>query len=180
MKASAQIVVTYLLMVGVCAALAAVPRQRVEGEAGEFFRPPDNLQLEALPPIPLALAARAKRAKGYTASSATLLVDWHPVLQQQMLVTTRPVSSATYQLFAIEEAHHRAPVQVTSDTDEVTWGEYQPVTGKYLVFAKDRDGDERTQLYRKDVETGKVTLLTECCCTTSRQIRAITVRFILT
>jgi dipeptidyl aminopeptidase/acylaminoacyl peptidase len=51
--------------------------------------------------------------------------------------------------------------QLTFFPDRVGGGSFEPKTGSYFVFAKDRGGDEFTQLYRYDLATGDITMFTD-------------------
>jgi Tol biopolymer transport system component len=51
--------------------------------------------------------------------------------------------------------------QLTFYSDAVTNGRFHPNGGDYIVFSKDIGGGEWYQLYRCDLKTGDVTLLTD-------------------
>jgi hypothetical protein len=51
--------------------------------------------------------------------------------------------------------------QLTFLPDRVLSAEFEPVTGASFVFSKDIGGGEWYQLYRYDVATGDITLLTD-------------------
>ena len=54
-----------------------------------------------------------------------------------------------------------ARTQLTFFPDRVGNAIYQPVAGRYFIFSKDVGGGEWFQLYRYDIATGDVTLLTD-------------------
>ena len=116
--------------------------------------PNENLVVEGVPKIPASLAETADRYGNYR--SATL-ADWHPV-RRELLISTR---------FADVTEIHRvatpggARTQLTFYPDAVNSAEYEPTQGNYFVFSKDVGGGEFFQLYRYDLDSGDVTLLTD-------------------
>ena len=115
---------------------------------------PTNLVAEGIPPVPDQLRKDVSR---YTDFRASIFSDWHPI-RKEMLVIRRATDSA--QLFSIV-LPGVIPRQVTTFTDPVSGGLYEPVQGKFMVFAQDKGGNEFYQLYRYDFEDRKVTLLTD-------------------
>jgi dipeptidyl aminopeptidase/acylaminoacyl peptidase len=116
--------------------------------------PPESLVLDGVPKIPATLADTAGRYGSYRAAS---LADWHPV-RREMLIATR--FGDTPQLHAVKMPEG-ARQQLTFFPDAVTNGRFHPKTGDYIVFSKDIGGGEWYQLYRYDVKSGDVTLLTD-------------------
>ncbi len=116
--------------------------------------PPDSLVVEGVPEIPATLADTAGR---YTAYRGASIVDWHPT-QRSMLISTR--FAETPQLHVIS-APNGARHQITFFTDAVRVGRFHPHGGDYIVYSKDIGGGEWYQLYRYDVATGNITLLTD-------------------
>jgi len=116
--------------------------------------PPESLVVEDVPKIPASLADTAGRYGSYRAAS---LVDWHPT-RREMLIATR--FGDTPQLHAVKMPEG-ARQQLTFFSDAVTNGRFYPKTGDYIIFSKDIGGGEWYQLYRYDVKTGDVLLLTD-------------------
>src|SRR5437879_306166 len=116
--------------------------------------PADNLIVDGVPKIPASLAETAGRYASYRSAS---LADWHPT-QREMLVATR--FADTPQLHLVK-APGGARHQLTFFADSVGSGRFHPNGGDYILFAKDIGGGEWYQLYRYDVATGDVTLLTD-------------------
>jgi dipeptidyl aminopeptidase/acylaminoacyl peptidase len=116
--------------------------------------PGDNLILDNVPPIPLTIADRAGR---YTDFRTATVYDWHPKLRQ-MLIGTR--FGDTIQVHRVTTPAG-ARTQLTFFPDKVGGAGYQPHRGDYFVFSKDVGGGEWYQLYRFDVATGDITLLTD-------------------
>ena len=122
--------------------------------AAQPVAPPDNMVVEGISPIPPSLVERVARYAEFRFAS---LQSWHP-MRREMLITTR---------FADTNQVHRvgqplgARTQLTFFADRVGGASYQPVSGRYFIFSKDSGGGEWFQLYRHDLATGEVTLLTD-------------------
>ena len=119
-----------------------------------ILSPGDNLVIQNIPPIPLSLVEQADR---YTQSRTAALQSWHPT-RREMLISTR---------FGESSQAHRVgqPLgqryQLTFFDERVSGISYQPTDGDYFVFSKDSGGNEANQIYRYDLETGDITLLTD-------------------
>ena len=85
------------------------------------------------------------------------MADWSPVARE-MLIATR--FGDVPQLHLVK-APGGARQQLTFFADAVRTGRFHPNGGDYIVFMKDIGGGEWFQLYRYDVKTGDVTLLTD-------------------
>ncbi|MGA2813001.1 MAG: S9 family peptidase [Candidatus Acidiferrum sp.] len=116
--------------------------------------PPESLLLGGVPKIPATLGETAGRYGSYRAAS---LVDWHPA-RREMLIATRFADTPQLHLVKTPEG---ARQQLTFFPDAVSNARFHPKTGEYLVFSKDLGGGEWYQLYRYDLKTGDVLLLTD-------------------
>lgn len=118
------------------------------------INPTDNLVVEGIPAIPASIADEVRK---YTEARGAGLLDWHPT-QYEMLISTR---------FGNSNQVHRvvqplgARSQLTFFNEPVGGAVYEPTAGRYFVFSKDTGGNEFSQLYRFDMATGDVTLLTD-------------------
>ena len=125
----------------------------VAAQSGEVV-PNENLVLEGVPKIPTSLAETVERYSNFRSAN---LASWHPA-SREMLIATR---------FADVSEIHRVQMprgarsQLTFYPDAVTNAQYEPTQGNYFVFSKDVGGGEFYQLYRDDLDTGEVTLLTD-------------------
>jgi len=120
------------------------------------LQPNDNLVLQNVPPIPLALVTKVEP---YTEFRGHSFLDWHPT-RREMLVGHRPAGGNTTQLFRVT-APMAEPEQLTDLPDPVGEAFYEPRDGRYVVFAQSSGGNEATQLYRLDLgQPRTVTLLT--------------------
>jgi len=116
--------------------------------------PPESLVVDGVPKIPAALAETAGRYGSYR--SATL-ADWNPQ-RREMLIATRFADTAQLHLVKMPGG---ARQQLTFFPDAVTNARFHPNGGDYIVFVKDIGGGEWYQLYRYDLASGNVTLLTD-------------------
>ncbi len=121
---------------------------------GPYLVPGDNLVLDGVPQIPLNLVDRVAR---YTNFRAAAFADWHPT-RPEMLILTRFADTTQVHHVAMPGG---ARTQLTFEKDSVASASYEPRTGKYIVFGKSAGGSERYQLYRLDLDTETVTLLTD-------------------
>ena len=116
--------------------------------------PGDNLVVEGIPKIPVALADEVGR---YTEFRSAGLSSWHPT-RREMLISTRFADTAQVHLVKFPGG---ARTQLTFFKDRASGGTYQPTDGSYFVFSKDVGGNENYQKYRYDLATGAITLLTD-------------------
>ncbi len=116
--------------------------------------PNENLVVESVPKIPASLAETDDRYGNYRSAS---LADWHPV-RRELLISTRFADVAEIHRVAMPGG---ARIQLTFYPDAVNSAEYEPVQGNYFVFSKDVGGGEFFQLYRYDLDSGDITLLTD-------------------
>jgi dipeptidyl aminopeptidase/acylaminoacyl peptidase len=119
-----------------------------------YISPADNLVIDGVPKIPASLAETAGRYASYRSAN---LADWHPT-KREMLISTRFAETPQLHLVKMPTG---ARQQLTFFADSVNGGRFHPNGGDYIVFAKDIGGGEWYQLYRYDVTSGYVTLLTD-------------------
>jgi len=115
---------------------------------------PEPIVAEGVPPVPATLAEAAGR---YSETRSAFPTDWHPQ-RRELLIGTR--FGNTYQAHLVKMPGG-ARQQLTFSTDPVYGGRFQPTTGEYMVFQRDLGGGEWYQLYRYDLATGDITLLTD-------------------
>ena len=135
--------------------LAAVAFSGAAGFAQEAaIAPGENLVVDGVPKIPAGLADTAGRYGSYRGAN---FADWHPT-RREMLIATRFGDTPQLHLVKMPGGERQ---QLTFYADTVGGGRFHPNGGEYIVFAKDIGGGEWFQLYRYDVKTGDVTLLTD-------------------
>lgn len=116
--------------------------------------PPESIVAEGVPKIPATVAETAGRYGQYRSAG---LADWNP-LKREVLIATRFADTPQLHLVSTPGGARR---QLTFFSDAVTNGRFHPNGGDYIVFMKDTGGGEWYQLYRYDLKTGDVTLLTD-------------------
>src|SRR5689334_13449497 len=99
------------------------------------IKPGNNLVVEGIPPIPVAIAEQANR---YAEVREAAFFDWHPT-QREMLIGTR--FGDTQQVHEVKTPGG-ARTQLTFFPDRVMAALFQPVSGTYFVFSKDVGGGE--------------------------------------
>jgi dipeptidyl aminopeptidase/acylaminoacyl peptidase len=130
--------------------VAALPLAAQEAD----ISPGDNLVVQGIPKIPASLVETVGR---YTEFRAAGFTSWHPT-RREMLIATR--FGDTFQAHQVKSPG-AARTQMTFSRENVFGGDYDPRTGSFFIFSKDKGGDEFYQLYRFDFSSGAVTLLTD-------------------
>jgi dipeptidyl aminopeptidase/acylaminoacyl peptidase len=116
-------------------------------------RPGENLVVENIPPVPQAIAEKANQYGEFRSAG---FADWDPV-KREMLISTRFADVPQIHLVKMPGG---ARTQLTFFPDRTGGAHYGP-KGDYFVFSKDIGGGEWFQLYRYDLASGDVTLLTD-------------------
>ena len=116
--------------------------------------PNENLVAEGIPKIPASLAESVGR---YSEFRTGTFASWHPT-KREMLIETRFADTAQVHLVKFPGG---ARTQLTFFPDRIAGAAYQPVNGESFVFLKDIGGGEFFQIYRYDLATGDITLLTD-------------------
>jgi dipeptidyl aminopeptidase/acylaminoacyl peptidase len=114
----------------------------------------ENLIVDNIPAIPVSVAEKANR---YTEFRAASTFSWHPK-RREMLIGTRFGDTVQVHQLSMPGG---ARTQLTFYPDRVSGASYHPHVGDYFIFSKDVGGGEWYQIYRYDVATGDVTLLTD-------------------
>jgi len=118
------------------------------------IKPNDALILENIPPIPASIAEKAAK---YTDYRTATMYGWHP-MKSEILIGTRFADTVQVHQVATPGG---ARTQMTFFGDRVTDASYQPHKGDFFLFRKDVGGGEWYQIFRFDVATGDVTMLTD-------------------
>ncbi|HEY2927389.1 S9 family peptidase [Piscinibacter sp.] len=137
-------------------ALGGPVQAQGDAAAEDLLAPNANLVLQNIAPIPQRLVQQVAK---YTDFRGHSFVDWHPT-RREMLVAHRKAGGNTVQLFRLA-APMAEPEQLTDFADPVTSASYEPHDGRYVVFERSSGGNEADQLYRLDLATRQVTLLTD-------------------
>jgi dipeptidyl aminopeptidase/acylaminoacyl peptidase len=121
---------------------------------GPVVTPNENLVLDGLPPIPAAIAEAVGR---YTEARAAGFASWHPT-RREMLISTR--FADTNQVHWVKMPGG-ARTQMTFFPERVGAASFPRRSGAYFVFTRDVGGNEFGQVYRYDVATADVTLVSD-------------------
>jgi dipeptidyl aminopeptidase/acylaminoacyl peptidase len=132
-------------LVAVHWANAALARERVVNH-GISMLPPSEMRIDGAPSVPIALA---EDIAPYGEFYPTRFMAWHPT-EQDMLVLRRAATTA--QLFLLTDPKAK-PIQLTRGREPVRDAVFEAKRGAYILFARDRGGDEATQIYRLDPKT---------------------------
>jgi dipeptidyl aminopeptidase/acylaminoacyl peptidase len=116
--------------------------------------PNENLVAEGIPKIPASLAESVGRYNEFRFAG---FASWHPAKREMLIVTRFADTAQVHQL----KFPGGARTQLTFFPDRVAGAAYEPVNGDSFLFTKDVGGGEFFQLYRYDLGTGDVTLLTD-------------------
>ncbi len=116
--------------------------------------PPESLVVQGVPKIPLALAETAGR---YGSFRNAAIADWDPS-KRRLLVATRFAETPQLHLVSTPAGERH---QLTFFPDAVRVGRFHPNGADYILFSKDIGGGEWYQLYRLDLVTGTIALLTD-------------------
>ena len=141
------------LSAGLLFSLTAFAQQGGPPPQPAYVTPGDNLVIENIPPIPTKLAEETARYGDFRSAN---LYGWHPT-RREMLIGTRFADTVQVHSVAMPGGERK---QLTFYPDRVAGATYLP-DGNSFVFRKDNGGGEWFQLYRYDLSTGNVTLLTD-------------------
>lgn len=143
-----------LLISLLCAGFVATAFAQGPPDKMPVLQPGENLIVDGLDPIPLALT---KELNKYTNVRSSGFVDWHPK-RREMLMTTRFGNTSQLHYLSMPMGARK---QLTFFDEPVGGATFDPVNGDYFVFSRDAGGNEFGQLYRYDMADGTITLLTD-------------------
>jgi len=148
---------TYLRPAVLLAAILIAPSLLVAQGAPAIppavLKPGDNLVVENIPPVPTAIAEKANQYGEFRSAG---LQDWHPT-KREMLIGTRFADVPQIHMVKMPGGDR---TQLTFFPDRTGGGHFGP-KGDYFTFSKDIGGGEWFQIYRYDIASGTVTLLTD-------------------
>jgi dipeptidyl aminopeptidase/acylaminoacyl peptidase len=117
--------------------------------------PPDRARVDGVPPIPTSVV---DLVSPYGQFRQARLLGWHPT-ERRLLIST--VFGNVSQLHEVR-APGGARMQLTFYRDGVTGAASYDPSGRFIVFRKDTSGGgEAMQLFRYDLASGSITLLTD-------------------
>jgi len=115
---------------------------------------PSNLVVENIPPFPDALV---EKVRPYLEVRTAAFEAWNPV-RPEMLIITRFANTPQLHLVKMPGGARK---QLTFFPDRVGGAQFRPGDPNTIIFSKDVGGGEFFQLYRFDLPTGDITLLTD-------------------
>ena len=116
---------------------------------------PDRANVDGLPPIPMSIV---DGVAPYAQFRQARLLGWHPTARRLL------ISTAFGNVTQVHEVRTPggARTQLTFFRDGVTGGASYAPGGRSVVFRKDTSGGgEAMQLFRYDLDSGRITLLTD-------------------
>ncbi len=119
-----------------------------------FAAVPSNLVVENVPDFPPQLVEKIRPYLDYRTAN---LDSWNPD-RVEALISTRFGEATQLHVVKMPGGERK---QITFFPDRVSFGSYRPHDGNTIVIQKDTGGNEFFQLYRLDVPTGDITLLTD-------------------
>jgi len=128
--------------------------QGILAQQKDIVTPGSNLVIEGIPDIPVSIKNDVQR---YTESRGASFSSWHPT-KKQMIISTRFANVPQLHVVQMPMGDRK---QVTFYEDAITNASYEPIAGKYFLFTKDIGGNEFSQLYRFDVATGEVAMISD-------------------
>lgn len=140
---------TFALLVVLASVSFALP---ANDEA--VLKPGDNLVIDGVPAIPVALVDDAALYNNFRSAS---FKSWHP-LKREMIITTRFADTSQAHLVKMPGG---ARTQLTFYKERVSSPSNDPIKGNFIIFLKDTGGNENFQLYRSDLASGKTVLLSD-------------------
>lgn len=141
-----------------CAALVFVVAAtgRASGQE-KMVTPPASLTTEGIPPIPQSIADGLAK---YAQFRQAQMIAWHPS-KRQILITT--ALGSTTQLYSIDgpgRDRHQLTWYDTRGVSVNVSASFDPADANTFVFQFDPEGGELRPLYRYDMTTGEITLVT--------------------
>ncbi|MBN8506696.1 MAG: S9 family peptidase [Burkholderiales bacterium] len=115
---------------------------------------PVGLKADGMPPPERWLAQPLREAEperdtgDREVSPLARFAAWHPLRPEMLVLARRGGSVQLHRLRAPGEK----PEPLTRGSERVTAAAYEPLQGRYIVFAQDQGGDEAFRLFRLDLD----------------------------
>jgi dipeptidyl aminopeptidase/acylaminoacyl peptidase len=127
---------------------------QVVAQNNEVLTVSGNLTVEGIPPLQASIV---NDVQPYTESRSASFQSWHAT-ERKMLISTRFANTAQMHMVAQPLGSRK---QLTFFSESPAGATFNPVHGNYFLFTKDVGGNEFTNLFRYDIETGKSIQLTK-------------------
>jgi dipeptidyl aminopeptidase/acylaminoacyl peptidase len=119
------------------------------------FPLPGGVRVDGVPPIPMSIV---EGVFPYGQFRQARLLGWHPAERRILIATALGNSTQVHEVGSPGGARR----QLTFFRDGITGGASYEPGGRYILLRKDTSGGgEATQLFRYDVDSGRITLLTD-------------------
>jgi dipeptidyl aminopeptidase/acylaminoacyl peptidase len=142
------------ILVGLAAALLAVPALWGAEPAANVLPVPDTITAQGVPPIPLE---HLEGLLPYENIRGALLMDWHP-RERRILIRTRFAESPQLHEVAMPLG---VRTQLTFFREPVGTSSYRPGRPDEVLYSIDEGGEENFQLFLLDRKTGKARRLSD-------------------
>src|SRR5215510_770602 len=119
----------------------------------EFVKPGPDLEMGGIPPIPKSLANDVRR---YTHIYGLPLAGWAPDKRE---IWIKAISQLSY-ISSISSPGEK-PKMIKYIPRPGIYDIYIQPQGHYLIFNQDKDGNEKYQMHLYDIQSGKITLLSD-------------------
>ena len=126
----------------------------LQAQEKNMIAPGANLVTQGLPEIPASVSEQMKK---YTEFRSASMAAWHPQ-KTQMIISTRFGNVPQLHLVKMPLGDRK---QLTFFDEPVADANYEPLAGNYFLFSRDVGGNEFGQIYRYDIASGHITLLTD-------------------
>lgn len=136
-----------LVLLAVVLAWTSIPQ-------GKDLLPAENLVVDGVPVIPSAVVEGVGRFTEFRSAS---IAGWHPS-KKELLISTR--FGDTPQIHYVKFPGG-ARTQLTFFADRVGGASFGPLHDDYFLFSKDVGGGEWFQIFRYDLSTRDITMLTD-------------------
>ena len=113
-----------------------------------------NLIIQGIPAIPDSIVEGVKK---YTESRGAVFCDWHPK-RKEMIISTRFGNVPQLHLVSMPLGARK---QLTFFNEPISIASFEPLKGDYFLFTKDKGGNEFSQIYKYDLQTAAIQLLTD-------------------
>ncbi|MFM8766415.1 MAG: TolB family protein, partial [Rubrivivax sp.] len=149
---------TACMLLCLAAAMAACSTSAIAPSAGAVVTPPPALTMTGVPAVAASLPARVGP---YTEFRGASLADITPDGRRLLAVWRAGAKGAERAQLHLSDAPGQALQQVTTAEEPTRSGNFLPADPNFIVFERDRGGNEATQVYRRDLKSGQEAALTE-------------------
>ena len=140
-----------------CAALALFVSAAGVAAQEKTVQAPPSLTTEGIPPIPQSIADGLAK---YGQFRQAQMIAWHPTKRQVLITTALGQSPQLYLVDGPGRDRHQLTWYDGRGVQVLISASFDPADPNSFVFQYDPDGSELRPLYRYDMTTGEITLVT--------------------